>query len=65
MLIFDSKIFGYQLLAIFLPGSWLGGDQTLTLFTILAVFGSETPLVKKLDKLISDTLRYVCFFRFI
>ena len=65
MLIFDSKIFGYQLFSIFLPVSWLGGDQTLTLFNILAVFGSETPLVKKLDKLISDTLRYVCFFRFI
>ena len=47
------------------PVGWLGGDQTLTLFTISSIFGSETPLVKKLDELIPDILRYVCFFRFI
>ena len=47
------------------PVGWLGRDQTFTLFTISSIFGSETSLVKKLDRLILDILRYVCSFRFI
>ena len=47
------------------PVGWLGRDQTFTLFTISSIFGSETSLVKKLDRLILDILRYVCSFRFL